>query len=133
MHEQHSFGILQNFINKENTNRLADLERRVAKLELGNQTEHEKQLRAGQKEMLCKSLAEKERSRHLYELSKNANFLVSYQAPSKPVSKPLSNKALIEMYMDCAEYQEESMEMSGWFKFARAIEKAHGIGLGKDD
>ena len=49
-----------------------------------------------------------------------------------PQRKPLAEVDLRALYDRHAAYQEEGPEASGWWNFARAIERAHGIGE-KDD
>ena len=49
-----------------------------------------------------------------------------YTAP--PQRKPLSEENIRALYDQHAAYQEEGPEVSGWWDFARAIERAHGIG-----
>ena len=53
-----------------------------------------------------------------------------YTAP--PQRKPLTPVDLRSLYERYATYQEEGPEASGWWDFARAIERAHGIG-GQDE
>ena len=48
-----------------------------------------------------------------------------YTAP--PQRKPLTQEQLYTLYDEHATHQEEGPAMSGWFDFARAIERAHGI------
>jgi hypothetical protein len=48
-----------------------------------------------------------------------------YTAP--PQRKPLTQEQLYALYDEHATHQEEGPAMSGWFDFARAIERAHGI------
>ena len=45
-----------------------------------------------------------------------------------PQRKPLTQEQLYALYDEHATHQEEGPAMSGWFDFARAIERAHGIG-----
>jgi hypothetical protein len=47
---------------------------------------------------------------------------------SLPQRKPLSAVDLRALYDRHAAYQEEGPEISGWWDFARAIERAHKIG-----
>ena len=49
-----------------------------------------------------------------------------YTAP--PQRKPLTEENIRALYDQHAAYQEEGPEVSGWWDFARAIERAHGIG-----
>lgn len=49
-----------------------------------------------------------------------------YAAP--PQRKPLTQEQLYALYDEHATHQEEGPAMSGWFDFARAIERAHKIG-----
>jgi hypothetical protein len=44
-----------------------------------------------------------------------------------PQRKPMTDAELERMYTDYAKHQEYGAWVSGWFEFARAIEKAHGI------
>ena len=50
-----------------------------------------------------------------------------YAAPPQP-AEPLSEVDLRALYDRHAACQEEGPEISGWWDFARAIERAHGIG-----
>jgi hypothetical protein len=42
--------------------------------------------------------------------------------------KPLTQDRLHTLYAEHARYQDEDAGVSGWWEFARAIERAHGIG-----
>ena len=44
-----------------------------------------------------------------------------------PQRKPLTLEDLERLHFKHAKYQEESMGISGWVEYARAIEAAHGI------
>ena len=44
-----------------------------------------------------------------------------------PQRKPLTQEQLYALYDEHATHQEEGPAMSGWFDFARAVERAHGI------
>ena len=45
-----------------------------------------------------------------------------------PQRKPLTQEQLYALYDEHATHQEEGPAISGWFDFARAVERAHGIG-----
>lgn len=51
-----------------------------------------------------------------------------WSEPPRPQRKPLSAIDLRALYDRHAACQEEGPETSGWWDFARAIERAHGIG-----
>ena len=44
-----------------------------------------------------------------------------------PQRKPLTEEEIDALYDEHATHQEEGPAMSGWFDFARAVERAHGI------
>lgn len=96
----------QHLANKETNNRLADLERRVAKLEA--QPDYE----AIDSYLDWEAIADEHALKNRLSANERA---------------PLSSHTLRKIYMEYADFQQESMELSGWFKFARAIERIHGI------
>ena len=51
-----------------------------------------------------------------------------YTAPPQRPAEPLSEVDLRALYDRHAACQEEGPEISGWWDFARAVERAHGIG-----
>lgn len=109
MHDQ-SFANLQyclNLTNKETSNRLADIERRLAKLEAPPEN------KAIDNRLDWEAIADEHALKNRLSASERA---------------PLSSHTLRKIYMEYADFQQESMELSGWFKFARAIERIHGIG-----
>ena len=50
-----------------------------------------------------------------------------YTAPPQRPAEPLSEVDLRALYDRHAACQEEGPEISGWWDFARAVERAHGI------